>query len=382
MKIAYIAATAAISLGLLAGLSPVAAQAARPPKNVAPVAVLKVSPNSGIAPLVVTADASASTDTDSTPIATYKFAWGDGSGATAAQAKPTFAHTFAKTGSFTVKVTVTDTAGLSSDATASVTVSAAGPVVLNNSCSTGYVTFTFDDGPGPTSNYPGNTQAMINQLVAEHIPAVFFVIGANAAQHPSLVQQEAADGFVVGNHTYDHLSLTGESTGTSPLTDAQVTSELSRDNTAIVAAGAPKPTLWRPPYGDVNANDNLLASQLGLRIVMDWGYAGSNLVDSLDWTGIPASQIVSNVTNGYTLYGVSVPGISANSIISMHDASGYSVNTIAALPGIVTYMNAHNLCATSTVRPDATGGVVPNYGSTGGQQPAVKQSRPRGHTGA
>lgn len=262
------------------------------------------------------------------------------------------------------------------------------PVVLNNNCSAGYVTFTFDDGPGPTANYPGDSLAMVKQLQAEHIPAVFFLIGANVVQNPSVVRTEVADGFLVENHTYDHLSLTGESTGTSPLTDAQVTSELSSDNAAIVAAGGPQPTLWRPPYGDVNANDNLLASQLGLRIVMDWGYTGSNIVDSQDWTGISSSQIVNDVTQGYTLYGATVPGISNGSIIAMHDASGYSINTIGALPGIVTYMNAHSLCATSTVRPDATGGVVPNYGGTTGQAQTqtpsrqIPQHRPPGHTGA
>ncbi len=358
-------------------------------RDAAPVAALQVSPTSGSAPLAVTADASASTDTDATPIATYAFNWGDGV-VTAAQAGARATHTYSGNGTYTVKVTVTDTGGLSSTATAAVTVSTGVPV-LNNDASAGYVTFTFDDGPGPTSNYPGSTQAMINQLLAEHIPAVFFDIGANVAAHPQIVAEEAADGFVVANHTYDHLSLTGESTGTAPLTDAQVTNELSRASAAIVAAGAPQPTLWRPPYGDVNANDNLLASQLGLRIVMDWGYQGSNIVDSQDWTGISAAQIVSNVTNGYTLYGVTVPGISAGSIIAMHDASGYSVNTIAALPGIVTYMNAHHLGATAIVRPDATGGVVPNYGGVMTQQPTQRQptqqqpthqKRPAGHTGA
>ncbi len=87
-----------------------------------PVAALTVIPASGVTPLAVTADASASTDGDATPIATYSFDFGDGTPAVAPQASATAAHTYVASGSFTVTVTVTDTASLSSTATASVAV--------------------------------------------------------------------------------------------------------------------------------------------------------------------------------------------------------------------------------------------------------------------
>jgi PKD repeat protein len=69
----------------------------------------------------VSADASGSTDTDSTPIATYSFDFGDGT-VVGPQSGATASHTYSTTGTFTVKVTVTDTAGLSSTATSSVSV--------------------------------------------------------------------------------------------------------------------------------------------------------------------------------------------------------------------------------------------------------------------
>jgi len=81
-----------------------------------------VSPASGVAPLAVTADASASTDTDATPIASYIFAFGDGSAPVGPQVDPTAMHTYATAGTYTVTVTVTDTAPQSSTATAPVTV--------------------------------------------------------------------------------------------------------------------------------------------------------------------------------------------------------------------------------------------------------------------
>ena len=220
-----------------------------------------------------------------------------------------------------------------------------GPPILSNSCSAGYVTFTFDDGPGPTALSGGNTQNMINQLVAEHIPAVFFVIGANVVQHPDLIRQEVADGFLVENHTWDHADFPGSALGTTPLTDAQALSEWTQTSAAIVAAGAPQPTLWRPPYGDTTDHYDYLASTLGLRLVMSWSNNGT-IVDSRDTEGLSASQIASTV----------IAGLHGGVIIAMHDGDNNSSSTVASLPAIVNYMNANSLCATGTVPADATGG--------------------------
>lgn len=95
-----------------------------------PTAALSVSPASGAAPLNVTADASASTDPDATPIATYSFSFGDGT-TVGPQAGPTATHTYTSTGTFTVTVTVTDTGGLAS--IAAKTVSVVPPNLVANS---------------------------------------------------------------------------------------------------------------------------------------------------------------------------------------------------------------------------------------------------------
>jgi parallel beta-helix repeat protein len=89
-----------------------------------PTAVLAVTPSSGTAPLQVSADASASTDTDLTPIATYKFDFGDGTAAVGPQGGATVSHAYAAAGTYIVTVTITDTAGNASTATQQVTVSA------------------------------------------------------------------------------------------------------------------------------------------------------------------------------------------------------------------------------------------------------------------
>jgi peptidoglycan/xylan/chitin deacetylase (PgdA/CDA1 family) len=225
---------------------------------------------------------------------------------------------------------------------------------LANDASAGKVVFTFDDGPDE------HTPAVLAELNALHVKGVFFLIGEKAAAHPEIVAAEVANGEVIGNHTWNHPSLTGKATGTRPLSQAQVRDQLARANAAIVTAGAPEPSLWRPPYGGVNAADVATARALGLRVVLD---SGTNIIDSNDWDGLSAQQIAARVD----------PRLRDGTIIAFHDGLKTAApTTIGALPLIVAYLNAHHLGATTAVRPDATGGVVPYPGArpAGGTHPA------------
>ncbi|MDX6327111.1 MAG: hypothetical protein QOK15_3465 [Nocardioidaceae bacterium] len=89
----------------------------------APTAKLALTPTSGTAPVVVAADASASTDPQGETLK-YAFEWGDGA-TTAAQSSPNASHTFDAAGTYTVTMTTTNTDGLSSVATQAVTVAEA-----------------------------------------------------------------------------------------------------------------------------------------------------------------------------------------------------------------------------------------------------------------
>ena len=90
----------------------------------APVARLTASPTSGDSPLVVHLDASGSTDVDATPVASYDFDWGDGTGTSGEQVGSTADHTYLQAGTWSAAVTVRDTAGKSSRATVAITVTA------------------------------------------------------------------------------------------------------------------------------------------------------------------------------------------------------------------------------------------------------------------
>jgi len=243
---------------------------------------------------------------------------------------------------------------------------------LDNSGSAGSVTFTFDDGPSIFD------QALLTEMGKLHLRGVFFVFGDKVAGNRKIIQEETAAGDLVENHTWDHQSFTGFSTHSKPLTYPEITEELVHTQRAIVAAGAPAPMLYRPPYGDINGYENNLAAAMGLRIVMPYmsnPHHTPRIVDSMDWTGRSAAQIVTAVTRGAVSEGVRFPGMDGGSILAFHDsAPGSCVNPvkadaalcadvvqmIKALPGIVDYMNAHNFGVTVDVPSNATGNVVPN----------------------
>ncbi len=90
-----------------------------------PVAVLTITPTTGLAPLLVTADASGSTDPDA-DIASYGVDWGDGG---PVGSGPTATHTYNSAGTYTVTATVTDAAGLTGTASQSIVVTSPPPAL-------------------------------------------------------------------------------------------------------------------------------------------------------------------------------------------------------------------------------------------------------------
>jgi PKD repeat protein len=101
-----------------------------------PVAILSANPMSGNAPLSVTFNASASNEPTGAcgTINSFTLDFGDGSApATQDGAHPMFSHTYTKPGAYPARLTVGDTAGLTSDNPAQViiTVTSAAPPQLN-----------------------------------------------------------------------------------------------------------------------------------------------------------------------------------------------------------------------------------------------------------
>ena len=75
--------------------------------------------------------------------------------------------------------------------------------------------------------------------------------GRFAETYPDLVRRMVHEGHTLINHTYDHASFTGNSTGASPLTRDERFAELDQTESIIrTLTGATTYPYFRPPYGD------------------------------------------------------------------------------------------------------------------------------------
>jgi peptidoglycan/xylan/chitin deacetylase (PgdA/CDA1 family) len=95
---------------------------------------------------------------------------------------------------------------------------------------------TFDDGPSPA------TEAVLDILAAEKVPATFFVLGSNVVRHPDVVRRARDEGHAVGIHGMSHQKL---ASATASAIDGQV-SGVTRVLQELGVTPAP---VYRTPHG-------------------------------------------------------------------------------------------------------------------------------------
>jgi peptidoglycan/xylan/chitin deacetylase (PgdA/CDA1 family) len=150
------------------------------------------------------------------------------------------------------------------------------------------VALTFDAGSDA-----GSASAILDVLATNGVPATFGLTGRWADANPALVRRIVADGHQVVNHSYDHPSFTGYSTGASPLPRTERLDQLARADAAIRAAGGASTAPWfRPPYGDDDATVRADVGSVGYRYELMW------TVDSLGWKGLPAADVLRRCLDG------------------------------------------------------------------------------------
>ncbi|MEK4661416.1 polysaccharide deacetylase family protein [Priestia sp. FSL H7-0729] len=196
-------------------------------------------------------------------------------------------------------------------------------------CPNGYVGLTFDDGPF------GNTTNMLNALKQAGLRATMFNVGQNAQNNQSLVTAQVAAGMWIGNHSYTHPNMT-------TLNSSQMSSEITRTQQTIQSITGSSPKLFRPPYGATNATLKSVVSQSGLTEVL-WN------VDSQDWNGASATQIVAAVNT-----------MKSGDVILMHDQ--YQT-TLQAIPQIAQNLKNRGLCS-GMISPATGRAVAPDGGTT------------------
>jgi peptidoglycan/xylan/chitin deacetylase (PgdA/CDA1 family) len=154
------------------------------------------------------------------------------------------------------------------------------------------VALTFDAGSDC-----GNAGTILQILADNGITATFALTGEWAEGCPTVAARIGTDGHVVMNHSYDHPSFTGLSTGKPHLTKREMIDQITRAETAITAATGRSPEPWfRPPFGEQDAAVNAALAEVGYVYDVLW------TVDSLGWKGVKPSQVVTkvlaNVGNG------------------------------------------------------------------------------------
>jgi peptidoglycan/xylan/chitin deacetylase (PgdA/CDA1 family) len=98
------------------------------------------------------------------------------------------------------------------------------------------VALTFDDGPDPAS-----TPALLDLLARKGVRATFFCIGRQVARHRELARRIAAEGHLIGNHSFAH------SRGTNLFSDARLRADLEHAQQEITQAVGRTPEFFRPP---------------------------------------------------------------------------------------------------------------------------------------
>ena len=154
-----------------------------------------------------------------------------------------------------------------------------------------------------------HTDAILETLAREEVPATFFMVQFWAEKYPEYVKKIADAGCEIGTHSATHSYM-------SRLGEEEIRAELQSSCAAIETVMGKAVELFRAPYGDY---DDLLietAQSMGLYTIQ-WD------VDSLDWKdGMSATDISMRILNR----------VQAGSIILCHNNGAH---TAEALPVVL-----------------------------------------------
>jgi peptidoglycan-N-acetylglucosamine deacetylase len=163
------------------------------------------------------------------------------------------------------------------------------------------VALTFDDGPNDTA-----TPMILERLGAHGVTATFFMLGAHAEAHPDLVSEMLRAGHGIQPHCWDwdshgrHLSL-------SP---SELNDDICRTIAALESLGCPRPTLWRPPNGDITDPQSYEVADTNHLTLVTW------TLQTCDWNdGHGAVRILGDIDSEARDDAV----LGADSVVLMHD---------------------------------------------------------------
>ncbi|MEH2350903.1 MAG: polysaccharide deacetylase family protein [Nostoc sp.] len=174
------------------------------------------------------------------------------------------------------------------------------------------IALTFDDGPGPK-----NTEQVLEILKKNNIKATFFMLGEMVKYFPKVAKQVAADGHVIGNHTWHHWYFQMDA--------ATAASEIDRTADIIYKTTGEKTTLFRPPGGFLNNGLAKYAKNEKYAVMM-WSEESGDA----ERRSPQVPMLVKNVLK------YAKPG----AIVLMHDGGGNRSRSVKALPEMIAGLKA------------------------------------------
>ncbi len=160
----------------------------------------------------------------------------------------------------------------------------------------GEIALTFDDGPNPAW-----TPRLLDVLAEHGVKAAFFMLGSRAEQEPELVRRVAAEGHLIGNHSWSHPNL-------SRTAAAKVREELTQTSAVLEQLTGEQVRYFRPPFGARRPVVFKIARELGLTPVL-WNAMTS------DWSETNAETIAGALAA--KIDGLKKSGSAAN--VVLHD---------------------------------------------------------------
>lgn len=168
------------------------------------------------------------------------------------------------------------------------------------------IALTFDDGPNPIT-----TPQILDVLDRHHARGSFFLVGSRVAGQEALVRRMFYGGHEIGNHSWNHPDFT-------KLSPEQIATQIEQTQAAIMQAGVPAPSLFRPPYGAADAR---------VRAQVPMTFAFWN-VDPLDWRSRDPSHAA------HSMLAQARPG----AVFDLHDIYA---NTAQSLDQVIIELQKH-----------------------------------------
>lgn len=169
------------------------------------------------------------------------------------------------------------------------------------------IAITFDAAWGADK-----TQQIVDILKQKNIKATFFLVGFWVKDYPEMVKVIDQAGMEIGTHSNTHPKMSG-------LTENQIKEELNTSIDLIKAITNKEVKIFRPPFGDYNDRLINVCESMNIQPIQ-WD------VDSLDWKGLSAGEILTRVSNG----------VRNGSIILCHNNSDHIVEALPVLIDTLT----------------------------------------------